>query len=589
MQLSLLDIIVIGAYVTLIFAIGFFYRKWAARNTSSYFLGGRKLTWWLAGSSMIATSFAADTPLAVSELVTQNGIAGNWLWWNLLAGGMLTTFFFARLWRKSNLLTDLELLEKRYSGKAASFLRGFRAVYFGLLMNALVIGWVNIALASLLKVFFNVPQEYTLVFIGVAMALAMIYSSLAGFLGTVITDFLEFIFAMGGTTILAVMVINSDKIGGMTGLIDKVPSWSLDFFPKVGGADSSFGGSVGLLTLSITTFLAYITIQWWSSWYPGAEPGGGGAIAQRLLSTKNEQHAIAATLFFQVFHYCLRPWPWIIVGLSVIVLYPDLPKDERRLGYVMAMRDYLPAGVKGLLLMSFFVSYMSTIASQFNWGASYIVNDLYKRFINPDASEKRLIHVSRIAIIMVMILALIITPFLKNISDVWDFMIHCTSGLGLVLILRWYWWRINAWSEITATIVPFIGYTISVSLLDLNSTESLLVTVALTTISWLAVTYFTKPESLDTLQNFYSSIKPAGLWKPIRLSLNMEKNKDMNTRSLIICWISAVAMTYGVLFFVGYIIFRQWNNAFVMLSVISGSFVILAYQTKKNKIFHDSE
>jgi Na+/proline symporter len=596
MQLSILDISVIVIYMILMLGIGIFYRKSASENISSYFLGGRNIPWWLAGSSMIATTFAADTPLAVAELVTRHGIAGNWLWWNFLIGGMLTTFFFAKLWRKANILTDLEFIELRYSGKQASFLRGFRAAYLGVLMNAIIIGWVNVALVTIIEIFFGIPHEYSLLFVALSMIITVIYSSLSGFLGVAITDFIQFVLAMGGTIILAIVVLNDPKIGGISGLKAQLPSWSLDFFPKI-GSSASVSDVAGAFTLSLGTFLAYISMQWWASWYPAAEPGGGGYIAQRMMSTKNEQHAIAGTLFYQIFHYCIRPWPWIIVGLCVLVLYPDLPSNQKKVGYVLVMRDYLPAGLKGLLLMAFFAAYMSTISSQFNWGASYLVNDLYKRFYKPKASQKELVNASRWSTVIMMIVSLAVTPLIKSIAEVWEFVIECGAGLGLVLILRWYWWRINAWSEIVATIVPFIIYSITHFVLAKSFPDcsishfpgSFFLTVGLTTISWLVVTFVTKGVDPHVLQEFYKRIKPYGYWKPIRESLGMSKNEEQNTKSLLICWISSVTMTYGILFFIGYLIFRQWNNAFVMLSVISGSFVILAYHSKKNKIFHDTE
>lgn len=595
MQLTWLDFTIIIIYMLAMLAIGIYYRKSASENISSYFLGGRNLPWWLAGSSMIATSFAADTPLAVSELVTKHGIAGNWLWWSFLTGGMLTTFFFARLWRKANILTDLEFIEIRYSGKEASFLRGFRAIYLGLLMNAVIIGWVNVALITILEVFFGIPHEYSLLVVFIAMVVTVIYSSLSGFLGVAVTDFIQFLLAMGGTTVLAFIVLSSPKIGGIVGLKEKLPSWSLDFFPTI-AEQSSTSDVAGTFTLGIGTFLAYISMQWWSSWYPSAEPGGGGYIAQRMMSTKNEQHAIAGTLFYQVFHYCIRPWPWIIVGLCVVVLYPDLPMKDKKIGYVLVMRDYLPSGLKGMLIMAFFAAYMSTISSQFNWGASYLINDLYKRFLKPSASDKQLVNASRVATILMMVFSILITPLITSISAVWEFVIECGAGLGLVLILRWYWWRINAWSEIVATIVPFIVYSFchfGIPLFFPGSTlavfpNSFFITVGITTISWITVTILTKPTADHILKSFYVRVRPAGAWQRIRLSLGMEKEKDLNIPSLIICWISSIAMMYGILFFIGYVIFRQWNNAFVMLSVISGSFVILSYQTKKNRIFHDS-
>ncbi|RYZ33523.1 MAG: sodium:proline symporter, partial [Sphingobacteriales bacterium] len=314
MGLHYTDWLVIGSFMALSLWIGLRYKNQASTGLAAYFLGGRNLPWYIAGTSMVATTFAADTPLAVTELVGQSGIAGNWLWWNFLLGGMLTTFFFARLWRRAGILTDVELIEIRYSGRAAAFLRMFRALYLGLFMNCLIIGWVNVALMSILEVFFGISREEQLLFVGLAMVIVMIYSSMSGLLGVAITDVVQFVIAMTGCVILAVLVVNSDKIGGISGLKAQLPAWSLDFFPQI-TKDSSVSNIAGTLTLSFGAFLAYTSVQWWASWYPGAEPGGGGYIAQRMMSAKDEKHALYATLFFQIAHYCIRPWPWILVGL----------------------------------------------------------------------------------------------------------------------------------------------------------------------------------------------------------------------------------------------------------------------------------
>ena len=315
--------------------------------------------------------------------------------------------------------------------------------------------------------------------------------------------------------------------------------------------------------------------------------GGGGYVAQRMMSTKNQEHAIAATLFFQIMNYCFRPWPWIIVGLCVMVLYPWLSETDKKLGYVMAMRDYLPGGMKGLLITAFLAAYMSTISSQLNWGASYLVNDLYKRFIKPEASNKNLIWASQIATGVIMIAGLIATPMIKSIEQVWQFMIECGAGLGLVLILRWYWWRINAWTELTAVIVPFIGYTVSKYVFGLHFPNSFFLTVGLTTVSWVTVMYLTKPVDMNVLTKFYYKIRPGGAWKPVREELGMAKEKS-TTIPLLWCWVSSITMTYGILFLIGYFIFKEWNKAFVMMSVVTGSFVILAYNSRKIKIFTKS-
>src|SRR5690606_33359109 len=322
--------------------------------------------------------------LAITEMVGKQGIAGNWLWWCMLAGGMFTTFFFARLWRKAEVLTEVEFIELRYSGKAAAWLRGFKALYLGLFMNVLIIGWVNLALIAILEVFFEIPSEKVFWITGLAMLIAAVYAAISGLKGVAVTDAMQFIVAMIGTIVLSVLVINSESIGGISGLKEKLPEGTLNFLPVLG--TSSIDGNT--LALSFASFFAFIGIQWWASWYPGAEPGGGGYIAQRMMSTRSEKDALYATLFFQVAHYCIRPWPWIMVGLACIILYPDLSDAEMKNGYVMAMKEFLPVGMRGLLLVAFFAAYLSTISTQLNWGAGYVVNDFYRRFLKPDASDK---------------------------------------------------------------------------------------------------------------------------------------------------------------------------------------------------------
>ena len=535
---------------------------------------------------MVATTFAADTPLAVTELVAKNGISGNWLWWNMLIGGMLTTFFFAKLWRRANILTELEFIEIRYSGIEAAFLRAFKSVYMGLFINALIIGWVNIALMSVIQVFFNVPQEYLIWIIAGAMLVTVVYSSLSGLWGVAITDVIQFCLAMLGCIVLAVLVISSEKIGGIGGLKEKLPDWSLNFFPRINF--SSSGTEIAqTLSISAGAFFAFVGVQWWASWYPGAEPGGGGYIAQRMMSCKNEKHSVYATLFFQIAHYCIRPWPWIIVGLASLVLYPELSSDDKKLGYVMAMKEFLPAGLKGLMLIAFFSAYMSTISTQLNWGASYIVNDFYKRFIKPENSfknsekaQKNYVLLSRITTILIMFIALFVTTQIKSISGVWEFLIECGAGLGMVLILRWYWWRINAWSEITATIFPLVAYGISKLVLEkylpatyIENKFSYFFTVGTTTIAWLIMTFSTRPTKTQTLITFYENIRPDGWWKPFKT--NSEINNKSNIIYLFISWFLAIIMVYSTLFFTGKFIFGEWISAIIWFATALVSFIFL--------------
>lgn len=543
------------------------------------------MPWFIAGISMVATTFAADTPLAVTELVGKNGISGNWLWWNFLLGGMLTTFFFARLWRRSGVLTEVELIELRYSGKEAAFLRGFKAIYLGLFMNVLIIGWVNLALMTLLEVFFGIPKDHLIWYAFAGMLITAFYSSLSGIWGVAVTDAVQFIIAMIGTIILAFVVVGSERVGGIEGLKAKLPDWSMSFFPQI-GSESTGADIATTLTISAGAFLAFIGVQWWASWYPGAEPGGGGYVVQRMLSTKTERDSIFATLFFQIAHYCLRPWPWILVGLASLVLYPELGPDEKRLGYVMAMKEFLPVGLKGLLLVAFFAAYMSTISTQLNWGASYIVNDFYYRFIDKNAEQNQLVTVSRITTFLLMIVALFATSQMNTISGVWQFIIECGAGLGLVLILRWYWWRINAWSEITSMIAPFIAYSFAKFVIEpaMEFPYSYFLTVGFTTVVWISVTYLTKPTKLEKLKEFYQRVKPDGWWQPVEILMEREK-LPTKLPYLAICWISSVIMTYSILFLTGKIIFHEWTDALMWFVIATVSFLILRKYISKTRVF----
>jgi len=553
MNLEILDGIIILSYLIIVLTISLVFTKQAGKNIEHFFLGGRQLPWWIAGTSMVATTFAADTPLLVTELVVLHGVSGNWLWWNGLIGGMLATFLFAKLWRKAQIITDVEFTELRYSGKPAAFLRGFKAIYLGIFMNAVVIAWVNIALGALLHVFFGIPAEHLIYYLAGAMFFVMIYTSLAGLLGVAMTDFFQFIIAMTGSIILAIIVVNSEQIGGLTGLQEKLPAATFQFFPSLTFSSAGVAEATEILTISFATFLAFVGIQWWASWYPGAEPGGGGYVAQRMMSAKNEEQALKATLFFQIAHYALRPWPWILVGLCTIILYPDLSAEDKKLGYALAMQDFLPVGLKGLLLVAFLAAYMSTISTQLNWGTSYLINDFYKRFIHPQATEKKLIFASRLYTLLLMLVALVVTSQLKTLEGAFLFMIECGAGLGAVLILRWYWWRINAWSEITATITPFISYTVAKLYLELESPDSLFMTVGITTLTWLIVTLLTPPTDSSVLKNFYLRIQPGGFWRPITDQLAITPSKS-NLPKLLLCWLLGIGLGYSCLFGIGALI-----------------------------------
>lgn len=561
--------------------IALYYSKRAGKSTDEFFLSGRNLPWYLAGLSLVATTFAADTPLAVTELVAKNGISGNWIWWNFAFGGMLTVFFFARLWRRAGIMTEAEFAEIRYSGKSASFLRGFRAVYLGLFMNIIIMGWVNKAMTSILTGFFGIEESIVIYYVFGAMIFVAIYSALSGLWGVVVTDAFQFFMAMGGSIILAVLVINSEQIGGVSGLQTKLPEFIFDFFPTISSdADASSYGTAFALT--ITSFLAYIGIQWWASWYPGAEPGGGGYTAQRMMSAKDEKNSLFATLFFQVAHYAIRPWPWILVGIASLVIYPELTYEEKGLGYIYAMRDFLPVGLKGLMIAAFFAAYMSTIATHLNWGTSYLLNDLYRRFFSIGKDENHYVFASRAITIILMIISVIVTLFISRISGAWEFILQCGAGLGLVLILRWFWWRINAWSEISAMITPFIIYPF-LSLFEISFPESLFYLTGITTIVWLAVTFLTKPVSEEKLVQFYKKVYPGGvLWKKISVKVP-EIKANVAFGGMFMSWFMGVVLVYSSLFAIGSFLFMNYTESLVYfgLSVIS-IFVIYKILSKQD-------
>lgn len=601
MILEFIDWVIVVIFLGITLFIGLKFKNKASGSLTDFFLAGRNLPWYIAGISMVATTFAADTPLWVAEVIKKNGISGNWLWWNMLIGGMLTTFFFAKMWRKANVLTELEFLELRYAGKAAKLFRKFKSVYLGIFFNTIIIGWVNAAMIKILMIFLDIDYQSAFMCIGVLMVLIAIYASLSGLLGVAITDAVQFILAMAGCIILAVIMLNSEQVGGVTGLKEKLPEWRFDFFPNI----NSTGSAIGTFGLTIGAFFSFIAIQWWASWYPGNEPGGGGYISQRMMSTKNEKHSVFATLFFQIAHYALRPWPWIIVGLCALVVYPNLPMNEAGNGFVMAMRDFMPTGLRGLLFTAFLGAYMSTISTQLNWGASYLTNDLYKRHVEEngvETSQKQLVKVGRVFTVIIMIIALIITSFIDTIDGAARFLIASSAGLGAVLILRWYWSRINIWSEIAATIAPIIGYTLSKFILapmfDIEIAPDeiqnnfvanegiLLCTTLFTTIVWLLVTFLTKPESEETLKKFYLRVEPEGAWNTIKEKLNIPKTKSQ-IPALIICWVSATALTYSTLFLIGKLIFQDYYYALINLVIAIISFLILRYFMFHTKIFSD--
>ncbi len=569
--MQFLDYFIVFVYFVISIAIGVYYSKRASKGTSEFFLSGRNLSWWLAGTSMVATTFAADTPLAVTELVAKNGIAGNWLWWNFVFGSVLTIFFFAKLWRRASVMTDVEFVELRYSGKPAAFLRGFRALYLGFFLNSIIMGWVNVAMMSILEGVFGISHSQVMIYIICSMILVAIYSAMSGLWGVAVTDVFQFIFAMTGTTVLAILLLNLPQVGGISGLQEKLPKHIFNFFPTIENVSTNIGQT---FALSFSVFLAYIGIQWWASWYPGAEPGGGGYVAQRMMAAKDERHSVFATLWFTIAHYCIRPWTWILTALATLVLYPQLSLDDKKLGYVYAMKDHLPVGFLGMLIAAFFAAYMSTISTHLNWGTSYFVNDFYKRFINPNASEKKYVFISRVSTIFLMIVSIFVTIFIDTISGAWEFIIEASAGLGLVLILRWYWWRVNAFSEISAMITPFFVYGYLSFFTEIKFPNSLFIIVGITTLIWIIITFITKPTDENVLKEFYTRIRPGGFWKPISKILPHIQT-DFNFVRQILQWILGVVIVYSCLFGTGKIIFGEFIFGILLFLVMCVASILL--------------
>jgi len=565
--LTLLDWSIIAAYFAVSLAIGLFYSRRAGRSVNEFFLSGRNLPWWLAGTSMVATTFAADTPLAVAGLVARNGIAGNWIWWSAAFGSTLTVFFFARLWRRAGIMTDVEFAELRYGGRPAAVLRGFRALYLGLPINCVIMGWVNLAMAKILAVTMGWDR---LTAVMISLAITAVYSAMSGLWGVVATDFFQFILAMGGTIALAWFVLRLPAVGGIAGLHDKLPASAFDFVPRIGDGSAPSDGATTALALPVAAFLAYIGVQWWASWYPGQEPGGGGYVAQRMMSAKDERHSLLATLWFTVAHYCVRPWPWILVGLASIVLYPGLADKES--GYVLVIRDYLPAGWRGLLLASFFAAYMSTVATQFNWGSSYLVNDFYRRFVRREASERHYVWASRVATLVTMIVGGGMTFYLESIRQAWEFVLESGAGIGLVLILRWYWWRVNAWSEIAAMAAPAAGYAYLRLFTDVRFPFTLIYLVTWTTACWLIVTFLTPPETDERLVAFYRRVRPGGPgWTRVALLAGGPPPESLG--GLVGVWLGGSVLVYAALFGTGTLLLYSLRAAlpyFAVAAVASG-------------------
>jgi len=569
MRLVLADWLVILAYFLFNLAIGLYYRKKATKSVSDFFVSGRNVSWWLAGTSMVATTFAADTPLAVTGLVARNGIAGNWIWWSMALSGIMTVFFYARLWRRAGVLTDVEFAEIRYSGGPAKFLRGFRAFYLGLPINLIIMGWVNLAMVKIVMLVLGVTKIQALGICIVIMFITASISTLSGLWGVLVTDLFQFVLKMGMVILLAVFAIRS--IGGMSGLVSGIQA--VEKTGQAQGSILSFIPDLHSTWMPLITFFVYIAVNWWASWYPGAEPGGGGFIAQRILCAKDEKHSLLATLWFNVAHYALRPWPWILVALVAVVKFhadPAFVADPES-GYIRILILDLPASLRGLMIAAFAAAYMSTIGTELNWGASYLVNDLYRRFLARGRSERHYVTASQLATMSLMILSAAVTFFMESIADAWKFMIALGAGTGLVYLLRWFWWRINAWSEVSAMVAAFITSLTVQFGFRLNESQPkefaviVLITVAVTTAVWLSVTLLTKPEPREILLAFYRRVSPsAALWGPIaREATDVVPRKDGLFN--LMDWLAGVLMIYAFLFGVGNIIFGRTGLGLIFL------------------------
>lgn len=585
MSFSPADWAIVAAYFALTAVVGFLFTRRGGSSTSEYFLSGRKAPWWLLGTSMVATTFAADTPLAVCGLVATRGVAGNWLWWNAVMSGVLTVFFFARLWRRAGVTTDVELAEVRYGGRPAAVLRGFRAVYLGVPINLLVLGWVTKAMVKILTLSLDIDPWLALV---LCMLVTVAYVGAAGLWAVLWTDFFQFALMMSAVVALAVFA--ADAVGGMAALQAKVAA-------HFGGQEAALsvlpvtfeGGSLhGWAWMPLTTLGVYLGVQWWAAWYPGQEPGGGGYVAQRIFAARTERDGMLATLLFQVGHYAVRPWPWIVTGLATVVLYPDATDKEG--AYVRAFLDLMPTPWRGVMLAGFAAAYMSTIATQLNWGASYLVNDLYRRFLRKDASEKHYVNASRLATVLLFLGSIAVTWNIDSIGRTWELLLALGAGTGLVLILRWYWWRINAWSEISAMAASLVVSVLATWLVkprfpegDPNGTSLVFVlTVGISTLVWLAATFATAPEKPEVLEAFYRRVRPGGPgWAKVSEKLGLGREAVPGGALSWANWGAGVVAVYATLFGVGRIVFGRLGAGVAILALAAACFAFLSRSLRR--------
>ncbi|HET9985108.1 MAG TPA: sodium:solute symporter family protein [Longimicrobiales bacterium] len=587
MTLTAIDWAIVAAYFVFTAVIGLYFTKRGGESLTEYFISGRQVSWWLAGASMVATTFAADTPLVVTGLVASHGVAGNWLWWNFVMSGMLTVFLFARLWRRAHVMTDVEFAEIRYSGTPAAVLRGFRALYLAIPINLIILGWVTRAMIKILSISLGVSP---ILAVGICFVITVAYSVAAGMWAVLWTDLVQFVIKMTAVIVLAVFAV--DAVGGMTAFKQKLVTHfgsetaALSVLPVHLGTD----GIHAYPWMPLMALGTFLFVQWWAAWYPGAEPGGGGYVAQRIFSAKTERDGVLATLFFQVAHYALRPWPWIVTGLATVILYPNL--QDKEAGYVHAFVDLLPTPWRGFMLAGFAAAYMSTVGTQLNWGASYLVNDFYRRFLKKNETEQHYVTVSRWATIFLFLASCFVTWQLTSVEQAWKFLLALGAGTGLVLMLRWYWWRVNAWSEISAMITSLVVSSIATAVVpgrfapgDPNADATImLVTVAATTIVWIAVTFLTRPEPQEVLEAFYRRVRPGGPgWAAVSQHLGYGREAIPGGAKAWVNWGAGIVAVYATLFGIGKVVFGYTAVGLVMLAVGVAAFVLIARNMRETE------
>ena len=583
--MTALDWTIVVAMLVVSFIPAVLLARRAGSSTAEFFTSGRAAPWWLIGVSMVATTFSTDTPNLVTNLVRENGVAANWAWWAFLLTGMMTVFFYARLWRRSGVLTDLEFYEIRYAGRAATLVRGFRAVYLGLFFNCVIMASVNLAAVKIASVLLGWPMTQTLL---VCAVLNVFFAATSGLWGVLVTDFIQFGVAMAGSLATAYFALQRPEVGGLSGLIDRIPPQTLALVPDFG----NWG-------LTLTILIIPVTVQWWSVWYPGAEPGGGSYIAQRMLASKTEKDALIGTFFFNVMHYAIRPWPWVLVALCSMLVFPTLEDIQRTFPWVdaslighdmayPAMVTFLPAGFLGLMVAGLLSAYISTLITHLNWGTSYLVHDFYRRFIRVDASEKHYVAVGRLVTAALMIAAVAFTYVLETARQSFELLMSIGAGTGLLYLLRWFWWRVNAWSEIAAMISSFavaVGFAVASKMgAEIPSHVGLLITVAVTTVVWISVTYLAPPTDRATLVAFYRLVRPAGPgWTSVRAEAGVGPSPDSLPHAMV-SWVAGCALVYAALFGTGSALYGHTAQAFVWLAVFAVSVLTLAQMLRRRPV-----